>query len=129
MNTPREYVRIFLRDYAAQLRVGTEPHEKRAPQTVIINVECKATGAPRFDDLAEENFTRAVDYTGVHRFIAEELTAMPHIPLLESVAEMIAAFCLRDARVAAVRVRLEKPGVLAGTAGVGVEIYRIRGGA
>jgi dihydroneopterin aldolase len=129
MGASRDHVRIFLRDCAAQLRVGIEPHEKRAPQTVIVNVECEAAGAPRFDDPAEENLTRAVDYAAIYRFITEELAAMPHIPLLESAAEIIASFCLRDARVASVRVRLEKPNILPGAAGAGVEIRRTRSGA
>jgi len=121
-----EYVRIFLRDYAAQLRVGTEPHEKNGPQTIIINIECDAAAALRFDNPKEENLERAIDYTRVYHFIADELASMPHIPLLESVAEIIAAFCLGDPRVGRVRVRLEKPEILPDTTGAGVEIVRLR---
>ena len=102
---------------------------KNGPQTVvIINVECEAAHAHRFDDPAEECLDRVMDYTQAHRFIATEVAHMGHIPLLEPIAEMIIAFCFRDPRVAKVRVRLEKPAVLPDVT-VGIEIFRVRSSA
>ena len=96
---------------------------------MIINVECEAAQAERFDDLNEESLDRVIDYRHVHRFIADELPKMGHIPLLETVAEMIIAFCFRDPLIAKVRVRLEKPAKLPDVAGVGIEMFRTRGEA
>jgi dihydroneopterin aldolase len=44
--------------------------------------------------------------------------------LVETLAERLAAFCLKDSRVVAVRVRVEKLDVFADAASVGVEIVR-----
>jgi len=49
-----------------------------------------------------------------------------HVNLVETLAERIAGDCLADARVAAVRVRIEKPDVIANAQAVGVEIVRTR---
>ncbi|MDP9128539.1 MAG: dihydroneopterin aldolase [Pseudomonadota bacterium] len=121
-----DYTRIFVRDYAAALRVGIRPQEKQAPQTIIINVECEAAEALRFDDLTDEGLDRAINYMDVYHFIGNELTGMGHIPLLETVAELIIGFCFRDRRIAKVRVRLEKPRLRPDAAGMGIEMYRVR---
>lgn len=126
MNKHQNYTRIFVRDLAAQLRVGIHDYEKAAPQTVMINLECESIAAHYFDNPAEEGFEHALDYTQAYHFIVTELAEMSHIPLLESVAEIIASFCFRDPRIASVRVRLEKPNILPRTQGAGVEIFRMR---
>ena len=58
-----------------------------------------------------------------------------HVPRVEqdavrrahdTLAELIAAACLRDRRVMAARVRIEKPDVIPNARSVGVEIERLR---
>ena len=49
-----------------------------------------------------------------------------HVGLAETLAELIAAACLRDKRVMAARVRIEKPDVIPNARSVGVEIERLR---
>jgi 7,8-dihydroneopterin aldolase/epimerase/oxygenase len=46
--------------------------------------------------------------------------------LVETLAERVAADCLADPRAASVRVRIEKPDVIANAGSVGVEINRSR---
>jgi dihydroneopterin aldolase len=46
--------------------------------------------------------------------------------LAETLAELIAAACLKDRRVMAARVRVEKPHVIKNARSVGVEIERVR---
>ncbi len=122
----KDYIRVFLHDYAASLRVGCCESEKKAPQTVIINVECEAVKAERFDDVTEGGLERVIDYRHVHHFIGEELPKLGHIPLLETVGEKIIEFCFTDPLVMKVRVRMEKPGNLTAVAGSGVEMFRVR---
>jgi dihydroneopterin aldolase len=122
-------IRSFIRDYKTQLRVGVYESEKHAPQTVIINIEMEMADAPHYYDPAETNLERVIDYVQVHSFIADELPRLGHIPLLETLAETIIAFCFRDPLVINARVRLEKPTKLPGVAGVGVEMFRVRGKA
>ena len=46
--------------------------------------------------------------------------------LVETLAERFAESCLRDKRVAAARVRIEKPDIIPNARSVGVEIERGR---
>jgi len=48
-----------------------------------------------------------------------------HLNLVETLAEQIAALCLRDSRVRIARVRVEKLDVFADATSVGVEIERV----
>lgn len=119
-------IRAFLRDYAAQMHVGCSTEERGQTQTVIVNVECEAAKAGRFDDVREGGLDRVIDYRHVHRFITEELPKLGHVPLLETVAEKIIDFCFTDPLVGSVRVRLEKPEKFPDVASVGIEMFRTR---
>ena len=55
-----------------------------------------------------------------------ELVEGSEFQLVESLAESVAALCLRDERVTRVRVSLQKPGALRFAASVGVTIERTR---
>jgi dihydroneopterin aldolase len=67
-----------------------------------------------------------IDYEPVYNFILNELPAMGHIHLLETLAEQIINFCFRDIRVQKVRARLEKSGIFPAAAGAGIEVSRTR---
>jgi len=54
------------------------------------------------------------------------ITEESHINLVETLAERIAGLCLADARVARVRVCVEKLDIYEEAASVGVEIERVR---
>ena len=54
----------------------------------------------------------------------KKIISAGHINLVETMAEEIAKFCLSDSRVISVKVRVEKPDIIADAAGVGVEIER-----
>ncbi|HEU0118689.1 MAG TPA: dihydroneopterin aldolase [Alphaproteobacteria bacterium] len=118
-------IRVFLRDCKAELRVGINPSELNAPQTVIVNVEVEAALPHRYQDLTETKLDRVINYEPIYNYIRDELPKLGHIPLLETVAEQIVGFCFQDVRVQAVRVRLEKPNVF-GQASAGIEVYRTR---
>jgi 7,8-dihydroneopterin aldolase/epimerase/oxygenase len=119
-------IRIFLRDFRIELRVGVNPEEQDTSQPVIINAEVEAAVPHRYKDLKETSLERVINYASLHAFIQDELPKLGHIPLLETVAEQIIAFCFLDKRVEKVRVRLEKPQILPGAAGAGIEIFRLR---
>jgi len=67
-----------------------------------------------------------LDYSTLLEGIAL-LVQQEHVNLLETLAERIARYCLADARVESVRVRIEKPDALAMCRSVGIEIERARG--
>jgi len=56
----------------------------------------------------------------------EAILAEGHINLVETLCEKIAAACLKDRRVMAARVRVEKPDIIPNARSVGVEIERTR---
>ncbi|MBI1272537.1 MAG: FolB domain-containing protein [Alphaproteobacteria bacterium] len=117
---------IFLRDIEVPLRVGVYDREMQRPQTVRINIEMHMRLNHHFAERSAADIRHSINYAGLHGYIFNELAAAPHIPLLETVAEMILSRCLADPRVDRAEVRLEKPAVLAGTAGAGVVMTRHR---
>lgn len=112
--------RVFVRDMIATTRIGVHRREKKAPQPVRINIEMLVPedGRPLNDRLAN-----VVDYEAIVTGI-RALMNDGHVNLVETLAERIAAVCLRDRRVQTVRVRVEKLDVFADAASVGVEIER-----
>jgi 7,8-dihydroneopterin aldolase/epimerase/oxygenase len=56
----------------------------------------------------------------------EAIVAAGHVNLVETLAEKFAEACLRDKRVLAARVRIEKPDIIPNARSVGVEIERGR---
>lgn len=114
--------RVFIRDLVLPCAIGIHRHERDAPQRVRINLDLSVEegGAPIHDAIAD-----VVCYEDIATG-ARAIIGGGHINLVETLAERLADFCLRDARVAAVRVRVEKLDVFADAASVGVEILRRR---
>jgi dihydroneopterin aldolase len=112
--------RVLVRDLLVTARIGVYRREKKAPQRVRINIEMLVpeNGRPVNDRLAN-----VVDYEAVVTGV-RALAGEGHVNLVETLAERIAALCLRDRRVGTVRVRVEKLDVLPDAASVGVEIER-----
>lgn len=118
--SPATVRRVFVRDLITTTRIGVYRREKKAPQTVRINIEMLVPedGRPLNDRLAN-----VVDYEAIVTGV-RTLAAAGHVNLVETLAERIAALCLRDQRVQRVMVRVEKLDVFADAAAVGVEIER-----
>jgi dihydroneopterin aldolase len=117
-----EFYRMFVKDLVLLVRIGAYEHELAAPQRVRFNIDLRvqAPQEPIGDDLANV-FSYDTVVNGIRR-----LTDQGHINLVETLAEQIAEFCLADARVAEVRVQVEKLDVEPAAAGVGIEIERRR---
>ena len=110
---------IFVRNFVLPIRVGAYAHEHAAKQRVRFDVEAQISRAPR----AAEDMRDVVSYD----LLTDGIRLMVdrgHIPLLETLAESIAAMVLSHPRVLRVRVTLEKLDV--GPGGVGIEITRER---
>ena len=113
---------VFVRDLELQALIGIHEHEKHEPQRIIVNIDLsvKEEAGPQSDDISH-----VVSYEIVVRKV-EAIIAEGHINLVETLCEKIAAACLRDKRVMAARVRVEKPDIIANARSVGVEIERQR---
>jgi 7,8-dihydroneopterin aldolase/epimerase/oxygenase len=122
----QDSIRIYLRDCTVQLFVGIYDHEKPKPQPVIVHIEAIASLARRYGDLKSHNIASVIDYERLYTFVTAVLPTIGHVPLLESIAEHIIAFCFEDARIEEVRVRLDKPEAFKGKAIPGIEMRRRR---
>jgi len=111
--------RIFVRDFVLPVHIGAYSHERGKPQNVRFDVEVKAH---RLDHRAHDMrdvFSYDLITDSIRMIVAQE-----HIPLVETLAEQIAAVLLTHPRVTSVMVRVEKLEV--GPGGAGVEIIRRR---
>ncbi|MGI9378288.1 MAG: dihydroneopterin aldolase [Methyloligellaceae bacterium] len=112
--------KVFVRDLEVLAYVGIYEIEKVRQQRLVISVEL---------DVLEDEFPHddqldnVVCYETVVKQI-KEICYREHVNLIETVAERIAEQCLLDNRVAAVRVRIEKPDVIDDCRTVGIEIER-----
>jgi dihydroneopterin aldolase len=113
---------VLIEDLELMTMIGVHDAEHRAPQRVLVNVDLAvreagpATG-DRLDDV--------LDYSVIVGKIEETVKA-GHINLVETLAERVATRCLEDPLVMSVKVRIEKPDVIANAGSVGVEIRRAR---
>jgi len=114
--------RILIKDLALRTIIGINDAERRARQDVLINITLHAeTSAAGASDAIED----AVNYRTITKRVIR-LVGGSQFFLVERMAARIAATCLEDERVAAVDVRVEKPGALRFARSVGVEIHRSR---
>lgn len=116
---------VFVRGLALQARLGVHPHEKAAPQRVVIGVELAVEDEAAPASVGPDDMRRVVDYERVVK-AARAAAASGHTLLVETLAERIAAAALADPRVLRARVMVEKPDAFPDAASVGVAIERVR---
>lgn len=117
---------VFVRGLTVQARLGVHPHEKAAPQRVVIGVELAVEDPTAPGGVGEDDLRRVVDYGGVVRAARAEAAA-GHTLLVETLAERIALAALADPRVVRARVCIEKPEAYPDAEAVGVIVERVRG--
>ena len=124
--TTSDKIHIFLRDCTVPLFVGIYDHERPKAQNIIINIEAIAPLTQHYNDLKSSAITSVINYERLYDFVTAVLPNLGHVPLLESIAERIVTYCLEDARITEVRVRLDKPEAFKDKALAGVELHRYR---
>ena len=112
---------VFVRDLEMQAVIGIYDHEKVTLQRLIINIDLSVREAATMAD----EISHVVSYEIIAKKV-EQIIAEGHVNLVETLCEKIAQSCLRDARVVAARVRVEKPDIIPNARSVGVEIERSR---
>lgn len=113
---------IHIDDLHVRTIIGINPDERINRQDVFISLtlETDTSAAAKSDDIAD-----AVNYRTLTKDVFEMVEASEFL-LVERMAEEIANLCLRDERVTAARVRVDKPGALRFARSVAVEIERER---
>ena len=113
---------VFVKDLEVEALLGIYAEEKTNKQRVVINIDLSVKEG---DNPLSDDIKNVVSYEIVVKKV-EDIIAKGHIGLAETLAELIAAACLKDKRVMAARVRVEKPNVIKKARSVGVEIERVR---
>ena len=113
---------VFVRDLEIMALIGIYDHEKIKPQRIIVNIDLSVHEA---DGPITDDISHVVSYEIIAKKV-EAIVAEGHLNLVETMAERFAEACLRDKRVAAARVRIEKPDIIPNARSVGVEIERSR---
>lgn len=111
---------VFVRDLEVKTLIGIYEQEKAAPQRIIVNIDLSVLEGSGDDDISH-----VVSYEIVVKKV-EAIIAEGHTNLIETLCEKVAAACLKDKRVMAARVRIEKPDIIPNARSVGVEIERVR---
>ncbi len=117
---------VFVRGLSVQARLGVHPHEKAAPQRVVIGVELAVEDEAAPHGVGVDDLRRVVDYERIVK-AARAVAAAGHTLLVETLAERIAEAALTDPRVRRARVTVEKPDAFPDAATVGVIVERSRG--
>jgi 7,8-dihydroneopterin aldolase/epimerase/oxygenase len=112
---------VFVRDLELMAVIGIYEEEKVKPQRIIVNIDLSVKEAPSMAD----EISHVVSYEIIAQKV-EACVAEGHVNLVETLCEKIAQSCLKDKRVMAARVRVEKPDIIPNAKSVGVEIERGR---
>ena len=112
--------KIYIRDLTLRCIIGIYPQERRQKQDVIINIvlEGDFRKAARSDDIKD-----AINYKTIKNKVLG-LVEKSEFNLVETLAEKIAALCLKGKLVKRVTVAVDKPGALRFARSVAVEITR-----
>ena len=113
---------VFVRDLECQALIGIYEQEKVKPQRIIINIDLSVRES---DGPMSDEISHVVSYEIIAKKV-ESILDEGHINLVETLCEKIAQSCLKDKRVLAARVRVEKPDIIPNARSVGVEIERGR---
>lgn len=111
---------VFVRALAVDAFIGVHAHEKGRAQPLVVDVDLDLS------DLAVRTLADTVNYETVST-LAHAIAASGHVDLVEEYAERLALACLDDARIKAVRVRVEKPRALQDARAAGCEVAFARG--
>jgi dihydroneopterin aldolase len=114
--------RVFVDRLEIMASVGVFEVEHRYEQRVVVSLDLDVDDV--YDGVSER-LQDVVDYSEVVR-TTERIAQSRHYKLIETLAEDVAAACLRDGRIETVRVRIEKPDIMPNCRSVGIEIVRFR---
>lgn len=113
---------IHIRDLLVRGILGINDDERNNRQDILLNLVLTVDTRPaaRTDDIAD-----AVNYRTLTKEIIDHVENSSCL-LVERLANEVAQLCLRDDRIEAVEVSVEKPGALRFARSVGVTVFRTR---
>jgi dihydroneopterin aldolase len=115
---------VYIRELEIATIIGVYDWESEVRQNVVLDLEMAADIRPA---AASKRLEDALDYHAVASRL-QQFVGDGQFLLLETLAEECAQIVLREFSVAWVRLRLSKPGAVAGARDVGVLIERDNAG-
>ena len=116
---------LVIRDLRIEFLIGILDEERQKPQPVVLNI---AVFVPENGPATSTDINDYVSYAVIVDDIKALAQSDRHIPLVENLAEEIAALVLKDQRANRVVVDITKPNIIPEATGVGVIIERTRNG-
>lgn len=115
--------RIIVRGLVVETFIGVHDFERLAPQRVRFDVDIHTV-----DDYANVVRTTGayVSYADIVDYVQERATSGEHVELVETWAEDVAAFALRNELARRVVVSVQKIDIFDSADGVGIVIERTR---
>ena len=111
---------LLVRGLELECLIGVHQHERSSVQRVLVDVELEVKPVRHGDD-----FNCVVSYEDVVTLV-RRLADDGHIHLVETLAERVAACCLKFDSAVKVSVTILKPDVLPGAAALGVRVQQTR---
>ena len=109
---------IFIDKLTINASIGVFGFEKKKKQKLLVSLEA-GVEIPEKEELHHSD---VVCYDTVAKGI-RAIVDSQHFELLETLGKKILDYCLADVRMKRVRIRLEKPDIIADAISVGVEIH------
>lgn len=116
---------ISIRNLRTWSLIGVYPHEREQRQELRVDAWLGTDTRP---SAAGDDLSRSIDYGAVAHAFREHAGCATH-QLVETLAEELAALALDRFGASAIRLSVEKLGVIPGADAVGVTIERPRVGA
>lgn len=120
--SPPTLDQIKIRDLHLRCTIGIQEWERKVRQDVLIDVDL-------FADLSAAGQSDRIEDTVNYKTLSKAMIALTEHSsffLVETLAEQLAALCLKDDQIQRVRISVEKPGALRFARSVGVIIERSR---
>ena len=112
--------KIFLQGLEVRCIIGTLPHERRKKQPVVIDLEFPA---PVKKAARRDNLKDALNYHAVAK-CATEFISKSRFFLIETLAEKLAAFLLKEFPIDSLTLKIMKPKAIRNAKYAGVLIKR-----
>jgi FolB domain-containing protein len=113
---------IFIKDLLVRGVIGISDRERAQPQDILINITLFADTSP---GAQSDNIDDCVNYRTMTKKVYAYVEHAKRYTV-EALTADVAEICLKESRVEAVRVRVEKPGAVRFSRSVGVEIERYK---
>jgi dihydroneopterin aldolase len=112
--------KIFIQELKVETHLGVPEWERKVAQTIILDIELEL---PNSTSCQSDTIADTLDYGQIVARIRETL-AEKNFHLVEALAEYVCQIILKEFGAPWVKIKVAKPGILAGVKAVGVVIER-----